>query len=203
MRIEIRTDGTHISGYVNATEKKSRPLMTPRGKVIEEIEPRSFEQALERAGNVTLEVDHDAGHIYAQTSDGTLTLYEDGIGLHADVVVVDPWLIELAKAGKIKGWSFGMYNVVDEMEARAEGLPLRHVKGLDLDHVSLVVNKNPAYSATSVEVRADDGDGRVLELRADDIDTHITLEDLTGGAGSKKPEYDNSAYLARAAALRR
>ena len=32
MKIEIRADGAHISGYVNATEKKSRPVITPRGK---------------------------------------------------------------------------------------------------------------------------------------------------------------------------
>ena len=49
MKIEIRADGAHISGYVNATEKKSRPVVTPRGKVVEEIEPRAFERAIERA----------------------------------------------------------------------------------------------------------------------------------------------------------
>ena len=39
MKIEIRADGAHISGYVNVTEKKSRPVVTPHGKVVEEIEP--------------------------------------------------------------------------------------------------------------------------------------------------------------------
>jgi len=42
MKLEIRADGVHISGYVNATEKKSRPVITPHGKVIEVIEPRAF-----------------------------------------------------------------------------------------------------------------------------------------------------------------
>lgn len=46
MQIEIRADGAHISGYVNVTEKKSRPVITPHGRVVEEIEPRAFEQAL-------------------------------------------------------------------------------------------------------------------------------------------------------------
>ena len=72
MKIEIRADGAHISGYVNATEKKSRPVITPHGKVIEEIEPRAFERAIERAGNISLTVDHDASHVYAETQDGTL-----------------------------------------------------------------------------------------------------------------------------------
>ena len=155
MKIEIRADGAHISGYVNATEKKSRPVITPRGKVIEVIEPRAFERAISRAGCISVMVDHDRAHIYANTEDGTCTLYEDAIGLHADVLITDPEIIEMAKKGKIRGWSFGMTNVVDEIEPRAEGeLPIRHVKDLDLDHITLVVNKLPVYSATSVELRA-------------------------------------------------
>ena len=43
MQLEYRADGAHISGYVNVTEKKSRPVMTPHGRVVEEIEPRAFE----------------------------------------------------------------------------------------------------------------------------------------------------------------
>lgn len=154
MEIEIRADGAHITGYVNVTEKKSRPVITPHGKVIEEIEPRAFERALSRAGNIIVTVDHDQSHAYASTDDGTLELYEDSIGLHANVLIRDETLIELAKKGRIRGWSFGMYNVQDELEPRADDLPLRRIKDLDLDHVTLVVNKNPVYSATSVELRA-------------------------------------------------
>ena len=64
MQLEFRADGAHISGYVNVTEKKSRPVMTPHGRVVEEIEPRAFEDAIHRAGNITLTVDHDSGRIY-------------------------------------------------------------------------------------------------------------------------------------------
>lgn len=186
MQIEIRADGVRISGYVNATGKKSRPVMTPHGKVIEEIEPRAFERAIERAGNISVTVDHDTSHIYAETRDGTLTLYEDDIGLHADTLITDPDLVELAKKGKIRGWSFGMFNVKDEIEPRAEGLPLRKIKELELDHVALVVKKQPVYSATSVEVRAESE--IELELRARAEETHVR-EDTQ--------QYDNSAYRAR------
>lgn len=141
MNIEVRADGARITGYVNVTEKKSRPVITPRGKVIEEIEPRAFAEAISRAGNITVTVDHDKSHIYASTDDGTVTLKEDAIGLHADVLIKDKDLIELAKKGKIRGWSFGMYNVKDSMEERAGDLPIRHIKALDLDHLTLVVKK--------------------------------------------------------------
>lgn len=192
MKIEIRADGAHISGYVNVTEKKSRPVVTARhGMVVEEIEPRAFEEALSRAGNITVTVDHDSTHVYASTDDGTLGLYEDNIGLHADVLVTDETLIELAKKGKIRGWSFGMYNVQDELEQRANDLPLRKIKSLDLDHLTLVVQKCPIYSATSVELRADEEIN--LEIRSTEEMMQITAQTPEKPA----PSFDNSAFHAR------
>ena len=193
MKIEIRADGAHISGYVNATEKKSRPVITPHGKVIEEIEPRAFERAIERAGEITLTVDHDSSSVYARTSDGTLQLYEDDIGLHAEVLITDKTLIELAKTGKIRGWSFGMYNVVDEIVEQANELPLRKVKDLDLDHVTLVVKKTPVYSATSEEIRAG-ADVELEERGREPEELHITVEE---GKEPQKPSYDSLSYTAR------
>lgn len=198
MKIEVRADGAHISGYVNVVERKSRPVITPHGKVVEEIEPRAFEQAINRAGNITVTVDHDNNHVYASTDEGTLKLYEDNIGLHADVLITDETLIELAKKGKIKGWSFGMYNVQDEVEARAGDLPLRRIKSLDLDHVTLVVNKNPVYSATSIEIRADN------EV---DIETRTIADipQITEFESEKldTPFFDNSAFRNRVEAIKK
>ena len=183
MNIEVRADGARITGYVNVTEKKSRPVITPRGKVIEEIEPRAFAEAINRAGNITVTVDHDKSHIYASTDDGTVTLKEDAIGLHADVLIKDKDLIELAKKGKIRGWSFGMYNVKDSMEERA-----------DLDHLTLVVKKSPIYSATSVELRA----GEDIEL-----ETRASLDEPTlSGPALYTPAFDNSEFRGRIAALK-
>ncbi len=194
MNIEVRADGARITGYVNVTEKKSRPVITPRGKVIEEIEPRAFAEAISRAGNITVTVDHDKSHIYASTDDGTVTLKEDAIGLHADVLIKDKDLIELAKKGKIRGWSFGMYNVKDSMEERAGDLPIRHIKALDLDHLTLVVKKSPIYSATSVELRA----GEDIEL-----ETRASLDEPTlSGPALYTPAFDNSEFRGRIAALK-
>ena len=194
MNIEVRADGARITGYVNVTEKKSRRVITPRGKVIEEIEPRAFAEAISRAGNITVTVDHDKSHIYASTDDGTVTLKEDAIGLHADVLIKDKDLIELAKKGKIRGWSFGMYNVKDSMEERADDLPIRHIKALDLDHLTLVVKKSPIYSATSVELRA----GEDIEL-----ETRASLDEPTlSGPALYTPAFDNSEFRGRIAALK-
>ncbi len=154
MQMEKRADGLHITGYVNVTGKLSRPVVTPHGKVIEMIEERAFDSAIKKSGDITMTVDH-CPTAYAHTNDGTLKLSEDAIGLRADVLITDESVIDMARKGKIKGWSFGMYNVVDELEQRADGLPIRHVKDFMLDHVTLVKDKIPCYSATSVEYRAD------------------------------------------------
>ena len=115
MRVEIRADGAHISGYVNATGKTSQPVITPRGKVVETIEPGAFERAIERAKNITVTVDHET-HVYASMEAHTLKLYEDYIGLYADTLITDPEVVEHGRNGDIRGWSFGMFNVVDDME---------------------------------------------------------------------------------------
>lgn len=158
MKVELRADGiVHISGYVNVTGRESRPVMTKHGKIPEVIEPGSFQRAID-ANEVGISVllDHDASRRLAGTADHTLTLYEDNIGLRAETEITDPEVIEAAKNKKIRGWSFNMKNIVDEVEERADKLPLRHVKSFDMDEISLVVKKIPVYSATSVEIRADE-----------------------------------------------
>lgn len=197
MQIEIRAEGVKITGYVNVTEKKSRPVITPHGKVVEEIEPRAFESAINRADNINVEVDHDKSHIYATTADGSLLLYEDDIGLHAEALINDKTLIELAQSGKIKGWSFGMFNIQDEIEERTGELPIRKIKALDLEHISLIINMTPIYSATSVELRAN---GET------DIETRAAIQPPQVTEYKSKalvaPFFDNTMYKNRANILK-
>lgn len=191
MKVELRADGTlHISGYVNVTGKMSRPVITAKGqKVIEVIEERTFQNALAKASNVKMTKDHNPNCVLAETRANTLTLREDSIGLHAEADITDKTTIKEAKEGKIKGWSFGMRNITDKIEERAEQLPIRHVKGFDLDHITLVVNKTPVYAATSIELRADD-DLEELETRAFDDDLQVINN-------QKDKAYDNSEFEKR------
>lgn len=189
MKVELRADGTlHVSGYVNVTGKMSRPVITSKGqRVIEVIEERSFQNALARAGNVKMTKDHNSNCVLAETRANTLTLHEDNIGLRAEAVITDETTIKEAKAGKLKGWSFGMRNIIDKIEERAEQLPIRRVTGFDLDHITLVVNKTPVYAATSVELRADE-ELEELEVRA--FNDEVKLVD-------NQPKYDNSEFKER------
>lgn len=191
MKVELRADGTlHISGYVNVTGKMSRPVITAKGqKVIEVIEERTFQNALSKATNVKMTKDHNPNCVLAETRANTLTLHEDSIGLRAEADITDETTIKEAKEGKIKGWSFGMRNIIDKIEERAEQLPIRHVKGFDLDHITLVVNKTPVYAATSVELRADD------EL--EELETRAFEDDLQFVNNRKEKAYDNSEFEKR------
>lgn len=191
MKAELRADGLHISGYVNVPGRESRPVLTPRGKVIEIIEQRAFARAIERAGEVRMLLDHDSNHVLADTSDGTLKVKEDEVGLRAESVVTDEAVIAGAKEGRLKGWSFNMKNVVDSIEERAEGLPIRHVKDFDMDEITLVMNKVPVYSSTSIEVRA--GSEEEVETRA--ICLEATYSEIK--EPEKKKEFDNSEYKNR------
>lgn len=191
MKAELRADGLHISGYVNVPGRESRPVLTPRGKVIEIIEQRAFARAIERAGEVRMLLDHDQNHVLADTTDGTLKVKEDEVGLRAESVVTDEAVIAGAKEGRLKGWSFNMKNVVDSIEERAEGLPIRHVKDFDMDEITLVMNKVPVYSSTSIEVRTDTEEE--VETRAICLEAQYSeVKEL-----EKKLEYDNSSYKDR------
>ncbi len=192
MKVELRADGVlHLSGYVNVTGKMSRPVITGKGqKVVEVIEERAFTRALAKAKNITMTKDHDANTVLSETRAGTLQLKEDAIGLHVDADVRDEGTIAEARAGKLKGWSFGMRNIVDSIEERADKLPLRTVKDFDLDHITLVVNKTPVYAATSIEIRAND-QMEELEYRAGADDS---MELVSMGGENRN---HNSAYQER------
>lgn len=185
IKAEIRADGLHISGYVNVPGRESRPVITPRGKVIEVIEQRAFQRALQKVDNVDLKVDHE--RTIASTKEGSLKVYEDEIGLRAETVITDEEVIQGAKQGKLKGWSFNMMKVVDEIEERAGKLPLRKVKDFIMTEITLALRKLPVYSATSIEVRAEEEEE--IEMRASECE--ITVKDMTE---KKKETIDYSDY---------
>lgn len=185
MKAEIRADGLHISGYVNVPGRESRPVITPRGKVIEVIEQRAFQRALQKVDNVDLMVDHERK--IASTKEGNLKVWEDEIGLRAEAIITDKEVIEGAKQGKLKGWSFNMMKVVDEIEERAGKLPLRRVKDFVMTEITLALRKHPVYSATSIEVRAEEEEE--IEVRA--FECEVKIKDLTE---NKKQNIDYTEY---------
>ena len=188
MKAELRADGLHISGYVNVPGRESRPVVTKHGKVIEVIEQRAFERAIAKAPQLDLRLDHE--RTIASTKDSTLTAYEDAVGLRAETVITDQETIDGARAGKLRGWSFNMMNVVDSVEQRTNQLPLRHVKDFDMSEITLALNKMPIYSSTSIELRA----GEVTEVEIRTEDSEIEVIDKVPKKEPKKDPPDYSQY---------
>ena len=90
LRVEIRTDGIHISGYVNVPGRQSRPVITGKGqKVNEVIEQRAFDRAIKKSSNIPMTVDHNPNKVLAQTQDNSLSLNEDEIGLRAETLITE------------------------------------------------------------------------------------------------------------------
>ena len=174
MKINIRADSVTIEGYVNAVERASKPLISRFGEFIERICAGAFGRALKRNNNVRILLNHNPKRDLGGTGTGELELTEDNIGLHAKATITDPQVIEDARRGNLVGWSFGfMDRDVAITQDSVTGLPLRMVKDLDLQEVSLLNReKTPAYDGTLVNVR-DDGKGVFIgeDNKPEDIET--------------------------------
>ena len=174
MRIEIRNDSVLLDGYVNAVDRESKPIPSVKGRFVEKIQPGAFQRSLEKRENVDLLLNHDKNRKLGSTSEGNLQLFEDNIGLRAICTVTDSEVIQKAKNKQLRGWSFGFYAEKDKWESSEGGYEKRVVEELDLFEVTIVDDtRNPAYSATSIEMRDDKevlNENRVTEFKAITVD---------------------------------
>lgn len=169
MQIRIKDDSVEIEGYVNAVERKSRPLTSRLGKFVERIRKGAFKRALERNDDVRLLLNHDWRKDLGGTKDGNLELTEDNIGLKARATVTDKETVEKARNGDLVGWSFGFTdNDVDQHEE--EGMITRDVKDLNLFEVSILDRtRTPAYDGTLVTVRSEED----IQYRGEPLFTEV------------------------------
>ena len=200
MNIRVIGDSVEIEGYVNAVERKSKPLWSRMGQFIERICKGAFKRALGRNDNVRLLLNHDPARDLGGTRDGNLELNEDNIGLHARATITDPEVVKKAKNGDLVGWSFGFFDRDVEQKRDEDGFPLRDVKDLDLEEVSLLDRtKNPAYEGTLVAVRSDEKSVFYGDVFADEM--HIReespVEDVPKQQETveKIPNYDEAEKL--------
>lgn len=162
MKIEVRGDSVHISGYVNAVERDSKVLHDRDGPFVERAEAGVFQRALSRASDVMLRLNHsrDIGSI----GGGNLKLREDAVGLHAEAIVTDTETVREARAGHLTGWSFGFVDRTPCFEQQ-EGAEIRKrtLRDIDLVEVS-ILTISPAYIATSIEARCEGGASEIRSI---------------------------------------
>lgn len=177
MKVIVRADKVTIDGYVNAVERFSKPLVDNRGKFIERIMPGAFNRALGKNKNVLGLLNHWPQHEIASQAEGTLKLVEDNIGLRATIETTDKRVMEKARAGKLRGWSFGFSEPVQSFATGTDGMEERTITELHLAEVSVLDDeKVPAYYGTSVEMRgADENDPIVVEYRAMEAEAECVI----------------------------
>lgn len=196
MRIEIRSDSVLIEGYVNAVGRESNVLQSPKGKFREVIVPKTFQKALMKGNEVELLFNHDRNKKLGSTSQGNLDLREDNIGLKASAVVTDPTVMDKARKGELRGWSFGFYSISDQWKDHEDGIQRRMVEDIELLEIS-ILDKQPAYIGTSIEARGNDEilhEKRIEEFDANIVDNSQANEEPKKQIDEKREILDYSAF---------
>lgn len=167
MKVEIRSATEAIvEGYVNAVERESRLIPSPFGSYTEKVEAGTFQKALNSGKAVELRFNH--GRVLGNTTDGTLELREDSIGLYAKATITDPEVITKAQKGELRGWSFGFKDNKPKIQEAK-----RVLSDIELREVS-ILDKMPAYIATSIELRGEESD--VLEERGAEDHVEVNIK---------------------------
>lgn len=198
MKIEVRSDSVHIEGYVNAVGRDSRRLTDDEGyPYYEQMEPGVFARALQNGKKVDILLDHDRK--LGDTENG-LSLNEDSIGLFASFDSGDMEVIDLARAGKLVGWSFG-FLPLDTSDVYDSSVGHRSiVKELELREVSIISDAmRPCYAGTSIHTRAD---GSEEKVQTRSMDNDAVFRVILGEPEKKEP-IDYSRYDAVIAKLKK
>lgn len=181
MKIEVRNaNEAVISGYVNAVMRNSREMPKIGGtSFVERVRDGTFAKAIQKNDCIELRFDHE--RVLCDTKTG-LELREDAVGLYAKATVHDSEVIEKARKGELRGWSFGFICNHDTWDKDGE-TERRTLEDINLLEVS-ILDKTPAYFGTSVETR-DNGtsvieqrgtDGLEVEVAGDDKINRLKLE---------------------------
>jgi len=179
MRIEIRNDSVVISGYVTAVERESRVMNSPQGKFVEVVRSKTFQRALESAINIDVLLNHSKK--LGSTTEKTLMLTEDNIGLRAIATITDAETVKKAKANELVGWSFGFQKNKDSWQDGENGVQKRFLEDINLLEVSILDNtKTPAYIGTSIESRENESiliENRTIEDNIELVDNSTKKEE--------------------------
>lgn len=182
-------DGNMLSGYAAVFNSLSQVIWGFR----EKIAPGAFADTL--ADDVRALWNHDTGIVLGRTKSGTLRLHEDDTGLRIEIDPPDSASaqVESVKRGDVDQMSFGFKVLEDGWDQDDEGMIIRTLRKIKLFEVSPVTF--PAYTATSVGVRAEPGQ---IAAWGEQVEIPAELRRATGEAGE-----DGQAVAQARAAYRR
>lgn len=171
MKIEIRENGLNLEGYINVSERPSKPLRDSEGQFIEVVREGVMGRAIQRR-NIKLLFNHDWNRELGDTN-SNLQLQEDSIGLRFRAFITDSEVIEKAKKGLLKGCSFG-FRALKQSKENINGMCKRYLEDIELFEVSLL-DREPAYSGCLAEIRSLENED--LEVREIPLEIQETTEE--------------------------
>lgn len=160
VKTEYNEEENKIIGYAAKYDSPSEEMWSWLGTYREYIDNGAFEGVLKKGDDVRCLFNHDDNQVIGRTSNGTLKLEADKIGLYFECEY-DPeitWhadLVKSLKRGDINQCSFAFTLSKDDFEDSYDeenDVLIRHIKGFDhLYDVSVVTR--PAYPQTEAYAR--------------------------------------------------
>lgn len=152
--------GKRLVGYAAKWDAESHPIRRDtvhHRPFVEVLRPGCFDEGLRSSPDVRALYDHQKGALLGRTTNGTLRLWTDAVGLAYDVLTPDTSVgadcRELVRRGDIDGCSLGMYVMEDEFVPRDGPTDLRIVREAVLFEVTPAC-VFPAYGSTTVALRS-------------------------------------------------
>jgi HK97 family phage prohead protease len=180
---ETDIQGNTLHGYAAVFDTPWNRQMTELNGYEERISRGAFRLALEAvkqgAADIPLLWGHDRNQVLATTRAGTLKLAEDGKGLHVEAQLPNTQLgrdvREMIARGDVAGMSFGFFSEPQDSNlSRRNGVVHRTIQ-LIRRLLDVTLTWEPAYPATSLELRSaslalpleelQDADGLIREQR--------------------------------------
>jgi uncharacterized protein len=155
-----RADGTRvIGGYAAVFYDPANPGTEYNlwDNVFERISPTAFNRAIAEGQDVVGCFNHDDGVLLGRTTNGTVRLQVDAVGLRYEIDVneQDPEAVSVAakiERGDLRGSSFA-FIAKGSTYTESDMFVIREITDCDLYDVCPVTT--PAYDATSTTIRSD------------------------------------------------
>jgi HK97 family phage prohead protease len=144
----VESKGRTLSGYAAVFDSP-----TLIGSFSEVVKKGAFTRSLssQEAPKITAIYEHNPEHLLGRLGSNTLRLWEDDKGLRFELDLPSTTLgndvAELVKRGDLAGCSFGFI-------VRSENWTDTTREILDVDLFEITITSQPAYDATSVDIRA-------------------------------------------------
>jgi hypothetical protein len=158
---ELSPDGSTLEGYAAKFNELSRPVKSPHGDYFQEvILPGAFTEYLASDEDVHAMWEHTPWLLLGCRSAGTLSVWEDEIGLRFKCTLPETPFVDAMKVsmkrGDIKGMSFGFTTPPGGDQWEPMRSPLGHrVRSLSkVECKEITVTWRPVYKNTEVALRS-------------------------------------------------